>query len=77
MTKSEWHMANAKRIVRIIAFVQNDDGTESVFDIVDTCPHYAYRFFSQFVRAFNISKIMVGTAETNYAMRTIHKGQGK
>ena len=70
-------MRDADCVVTLIGFVQNDDGTESVADIVETCRHYAYRFYSKFVRDEQICRITVERRDAPQTRRTIYKGLGR
>lgn len=44
--------------IRLIAFTTNEDGTRSVYDIVETSFHYASSFARRFIRDPEVSSFV-------------------
>jgi len=57
--------------IRLIAFTSNDDGTTSVYDIVETSFHYASRWYSKFVRDNKVCAIECGPIGLNSSYRRV------
>lgn len=45
--------------IRLIAFTQNEDGTRSVMDIIETDFHYAYQFARRWIK--DVDVVAIGT----------------
>lgn len=65
-------MMNDGPMIRLVAFIKHEDGTQSVVDIVDTIPHFAYGFMRRFMRDDEVYRVVV-----SYANNTQSILQGK